>query len=201
MSKKHLYVTLLLGLLTACGNDTTEKNTVEHTPAASTSDEGPDQDQILLQLSPYIIAEPADQAEREQNAIVDFAIRELLPLERTRTGLFYRVLNPGEGDLLQWGDYVNAHYKGYFLDGELFDDSRRRRDEPMQFYIGNMIPGWNQGLQLIAPGGRIELLVPSALAYGEKGLPDAKGGLLVPADTPLRFEVEVLERLKRANVK
>ena len=72
-------------------------------------------------------------------------------------------------------------------------DSSYRRDKPLRFYIGNMIPGWNEGLQLIAPGGRIQLFVPSALGYGEKGLPDGKDGFLVPPDTPLVFEVEVIE--------
>lgn len=185
-------------LLLACGNNTggEAEPQVEVHPADTLSDTLTE-DQILLQLSPYLIADPQTQSERDQNAIVDYAIREMLPLERTPAGVFYRVLAAGQDDLLAWGDYIKVHYKGYFLHGKVFDDTRLR-EKPLQFYIGNMIQGWNEGLQQVAPGGSILLLVPSTLAYGEEGLPNAKGGLLVPPHTPLVFEIEVLERIKRA---
>lgn len=184
-------------LSAACGGDTAEQT---NTPAEEVPPPAPaeaDEDQIVLQLSAYLIADPQTQAERDQNALVNYAIDQLIPLERTRSGLLYRILQPGAGDLLKWGDYISAHYKGYFLDGAEFG-STSKNDEPLQFYIGNMIPGWNEGLQLIAPGGRIQLLVPSNLGYVETGLPDGKGGYVVPPDTPILFEVEILERLKRA---
>lgn len=155
-------------------------------------------DETMLQLSAFLIADPQNQAEQEQNAIIDYAMNEMIPLERNDRGVFYRTLKEGDGELLQWGDYIKVHYKGYFLDGKVFDDTRVR-EQPMQFYIGNMIPGWNFGLQHIAPGGTIQLFVVSPLAYAEKGLPNAKGGMLVPPNTPLVFEVEVLERLKEAD--
>lgn len=198
MKNTFLLISVFSLLAMGCGNQheaTSEEATAEasvSTPANSLSE-----DQVLLQLSPYLIANPQDQGELDQNAIIDYAIDQLIPLEKTRAGVFYRVLKTGEGDQLAWGDYIKVHYKGYFLDGQLFDDTRVR-EKPLEFYIGNMIPGWNEGLQFIAPGGTIQLLVPSPLAYGAKGLPNAKGGFLVPVNTPLVFEVEVLERLKRA---
>ncbi|MCO6493962.1 MAG: FKBP-type peptidyl-prolyl cis-trans isomerase [Phaeodactylibacter sp.] len=177
----------------ACGGNSGEKTGHQNQAAQQEEPAGlVDEDQAILQLSAYLIAEPQSQAEKDQNAIVNYAIDELIPLERTRSGLFYRILEEGEGEKLQWGDYITAHYKGYFLDGRVFDSSYRR-DKPLRFYIGNMIPGWNEGLQVIAPGGRIQLFVPSPLGYGEKGLPDGKEGFLVPPDTPLVFEVEVIE--------
>jgi FKBP-type peptidyl-prolyl cis-trans isomerase len=148
-----------------------------------------------MQLSPYLIGDPSSLAEKEQNTIINYAIDRLIPIKKSDTGLFYQVLEPGEGDFLKWGDYVSAHYKGYFLDGQIFDSSYRR-DQPLEFYIGNMVPGWNEGLQLLKPGGKILLLLPSALAYGEKGFPDGKEGYLVPPNQILAFEVEVLEKLK-----
>lgn len=156
-------------------------------PAAPTFDE----DEAILQLSAYLIAEPASLAEQQQNAIVNHAIDEIIPLQRTNAGLFYRVLDQGSGQPLEWGDYVTAHYKGYLLNGKVFDSSYRK-ERPMKFYIGNMIKGWNEGLQLVNEGGRIQLFVPSRLGYGEKGVPDGKDGYLIPPDTPLVFEVEVL---------
>jgi|UPI000693F03F FKBP-type peptidyl-prolyl cis-trans isomerase len=149
------------------------------------------EDEAIMQLSAYLIGEPATLAEQQQNAIVNYAIDEIIPLQRTRSGLFYRILDPGNGQPLEWGDYVSAHYKGYLLDGKIFDSSYRK-GRPMKFYIGNMIDGWNEGLQLIKEGGRIQLFVPSQLGYKERGVPDGKDGYVIPPNTPLVFEVEVL---------
>ena len=63
----------------------------------------------------------------------------------------------------------------------------------MEFYIGNMIDGWNEGLQLLRPGGRVKFLVPSHLAYKEEGVKDSKGNVLVPPNAVLAFDLEVLE--------
>ena len=198
MKKTILLLSFFAALLAACGGhagekgsrrEATEKQAEEATPPV-------DEDQAVLQLSSYLIAEPQNQAETDQNAIVNYAIDELIPLERTRSGLLYRILEEGESDKLKWGDYISVHYKGYFLDGRVFDSSYRR-DKPLKFYIGNMIPGWNEGIQLIGPGGRVQLFLPSPLGYAEKGLSDGKEGFLVPPNTPLVFEVEVLERLEK----
>ncbi|MCB0631757.1 MAG: FKBP-type peptidyl-prolyl cis-trans isomerase [Saprospiraceae bacterium] len=183
-------------MLSSCGGNQAAQSDppLPNKPMASGS-ENRSEDEIILQLSAHLVANPENQNERDQNAIVDYAIEQLLPLERTPSGLFYYIQEPGEGELLKWADYIKVDYQGYFLDGKVFDDTRKR-GKPLQFYIGNMIKGWNEGLQLVAPGGRILLAVPSALAYGKDGLPDGKGGLLVPENTPLVFEVEVLEKLE-----
>ncbi|MCG8327318.1 MAG: FKBP-type peptidyl-prolyl cis-trans isomerase [Chitinophagales bacterium] len=154
------------------------------------------EDETILQLSYYLIGDAATLADQEQNTIVNYAIDNLIPLERTNSGLFYRILQEGEGEQLEWGDYVSAHYKGYYMDSKVFDSSYKR-DKPMNFYIGNMVPGWNEGLQLIKPGGKMQLFVPSALGYGEKGLGNEEDGYLVPPNSILVFDLEVLEILKK----
>ena len=150
------------------------------------------EDEAIFQLSAYLIAEPETQEEKDQNLIVNYALDEIIPLQRTNSGLFYRIQDTGEGPSLQWGDYLTAHYKGYLLDGNVFDSSYRK-NKPMKFYIGNMIDGWNEGLQLIKKGGRIQLFVPSKLGYKEQGVSDGKDGYIIPPNSPLVFEVEVLE--------
>lgn len=150
------------------------------------------EDEAIFQLSAYLIAEPETQEEKDQNLIVNYALDEIIPLQRTNSGLFYRILDTGEGPSLQWGDYLTAHYKGYLLDGNVFDSSYRK-NKPMKFYIGNMIDGWNEGLQLIKKGGRIQLFVPSKLGYKEQGVSDGKDSYIIPPNSPLVFEVEVLE--------
>ena len=197
MIKNRTFLFLSLLLFYACSNNSnnSSNSSREQAPEASPTIPAVEEDEVILQLSSYLIASPQNQAERDQNTITNYAIDKLIPLERTASGLFYHILDTGAGELLQWGDYISAHYKGYFLDGQVFDSSYRR-DKPLEFYIGNMVPGWNEGLQLIRPGGKILLLIPSALGYGEKGFPDGKGGFLVPPNTVLAFEVEVLEKLK-----
>lgn len=198
MRSPILPIFLFALLLSACGSQAGETdNTDDQAAAQPEATPALSDNEIIMQLSAYLIAEPQTQAEKEQNAIVNHAIDQLIPLERTQSGLFYRILAPGEGEILHWGDYIKTHYEGSFLDGQQFESSIKR-NKPLQFYIGNMIPGWNEGLQLVAPQGRIQLFVPSGLGYTDQGLQDGKGGFLVPPDTPTVFEVEVLERLKKA---
>lgn len=169
-----------------------EANEAVETP---TSEVSVTEDDLITRLSVDLIAEPKTQLEREKNIIINYAIDNLMDVQATNTGLYYEILEAGEGEHIEWGDYIRAHYKGYFMDGKVFD-STYKRERPMKFYVGNMIDGWNEGLEKIAPKGKIRLLVPSALAYAEKGLATAKGDTLVPAHSTLIFDIEVLEKVK-----
>ncbi len=191
----RLIVFLLAWVAIGCGGG----GSAATQQASEEMPQGPevDEDKAIMQLSAFLNADPATLAEKQENAIINYAIDEIIPLKRTASGLFYRILEEGEGAFLAWGDYVTAHYKGYLLDGKVFDSSYRK-GRPTQFYIGNMIDGWNEGLQLIKPGGSIQLFVPSALGYGEEGVPDGKEGYVIPPDTPLVFEVKVLEVERKA---
>ncbi|NRB51961.1 MAG: FKBP-type peptidyl-prolyl cis-trans isomerase [Saprospiraceae bacterium] len=135
---------------------------------------------------------------QERNEIVNHLIDQKKDMDFTNSGLFYRILEPGEGDLLKWADYIKVHYRGYFLNGKEFDSSYQRGD-PISFYIGNMIPGWNEGLQLLSPGAKASFIVPSHLAYGEKGFTLGGDQFLVPPNTIIAFDLEVLEKLPDPN--
>lgn len=183
----------LFFLPAACGGaagESSENSAAEEAPApASVVNE----DELILRLSLDLTANPQTQAEKEQNAIINYAIDELLEIQRTPSGLYYQILEAGQGDSLQWADRVRAHYRGYFLDGREFDSSYRR-DRPIEFYIGNVIPGWNEGLQLLREGDKARLLVPSRLGYGTDGMKDGET-YLVPPNSVLVFELEVLKKL------
>lgn len=107
-------------------------------------------------------------------------------VEQTESGLAYKILEPGEGESPSPQDEITIHYTGTFLDGTVFDSSRER-GQPATFQLGGLIPGWIEGLQLIEEGGRIELYIPSELAYG-----DQPGGRIPPGST-LIFDVELIE--------
>ena len=78
------------------------------------------------------------------------------------------------------------HYKGTLIDGTEFDSSYTR-GQPVTFPLGNVIPGWTEGLQLMKAGGKSKLYIPSALGYGERGA----GAKIGPNET-LVFEVELI---------
>lgn len=108
-------------------------------------------------------------------------------VETTASGLQYKVLEPGSGDAPTASSTVKVNYRGTLLDGTEFDSSYKR-GEPISFPLNRVIPGWTEGLQLIKPGGKIELTIPPNLAYGAAGA----GALIGPNET-LIFEVELLE--------
>lgn len=167
-------------------------------PTADTDTLGPDvpapsEDEILLHLSAEMTTDTS-LAGRERNAIVNYAMDNMLDVQPLPTGEFAQIIETGDGAPIAWGDQLRVHYRGYFLDGHEFDDSYARQ-RPIEFYVGNMIPAWNDGLQLVAPGGKLLLITPSARAYGEAGLITPQGDTLVPPNKILVFEVEVLERL------
>jgi FKBP-type peptidyl-prolyl cis-trans isomerase len=109
-------------------------------------------------------------------------------VETTASGLQYKVLKEGTGKSPKATDTVKVHYRGTLLDGKEFDSSYKR-GEPIEFPLNRVIPGWTEGVQLAKEGGKIELYIPSKLAYGESGTP---GGPIGPNET-LIFEIELIQ--------
>ncbi|KFN51203.1 MAG: FKBP-type peptidyl-prolyl cis-trans isomerase [Arenimonas sp.] len=107
----------------------------------------------------------------------------------TESGLQYRVERAGNGATPTASDVVRVHYKGTLLNGETFDSSYDR-GEPAEFGLGQVIPGWSEGVQLMKVGSKYTFWIPAELAYGEAG------GGPIPANAMLTFEVELMEIVK-----
>ena len=111
----------------------------------------------------------------------------------TASGLQYEVITEGKGAKPKATDTVRVHYKGTLLNGETFDSSYER-SEPVQFALQQVVPGWQEGLQLMPVGSKYKLWIPGKLGYGEQGTP---GGPIGPNAT-LVFEVELLDIVNTA---
>jgi FKBP-type peptidyl-prolyl cis-trans isomerase FklB len=102
------------------------------------------------------------------------------------SGLMYKVIAEGSGDSPKASDTVTVNYKGTLIDGTEFDSSART-GKPATFRVNGVITGWKEALQLMKPGAKWQLFVPSELAYGDHEKPPKIG-----PGSVLIFEVELL---------
>lgn len=105
----------------------------------------------------------------------------------TASGLQYKILTEGNGPKPMAEDTVEIHYKGTFLDGEVFDSSYDR-GEPAKFVLSQVIPGWTEGVQQMKEGSKFILWIPENLAYGARPMDPKRGGYQM-----LTFECELLK--------
>lgn len=104
------------------------------------------------------------------------------------SGLYYIQKVAGKGAQAESGKKVSVHYTGMLLDGTVFDSSIER-GEPIEFVLGQgqVIPGWDEGIAMMKEGGKATLIIPSSLAYGERG------NQVIPPCSPLVFAVELVK--------
>lgn len=110
--------------------------------------------------------------------------------EKTASGIGITTLKEGAGANPKSSDTVKVHYRGTLTSGKEFDSSYGR-GQPASFPLNRVIPCWTEGVQTIKVGGKAKLLCPANLAYGSRGVPGT-----IPPDSPLIFEVELLEIVK-----
>lgn len=132
----------------------------------------------LIQVLPPIIIEKFDIKGKKEYT--------------TPSGLKYYIVQEGSGDLVKSGDKVKVHYTGYFLDGKVFDSSvKRGQPIDLSVGVGQVIKGWDEGLQLMKKGDKVRFFIPYKLAYGEQGYPGA-----IPPKSDLIFDVELVNIIK-----
>lgn len=109
--------------------------------------------------------------------------------DKTDSGLRYKIIQKGGGTKAEKGKTVSVHYKGQLTDGSVFDSSYKR-NQPIDFPlgVGQVIPGWDEGIQLLDVGDKARLVIPSHLGYGSRG-----AGGVIPPDATLIFDVELVD--------
>ena len=120
----------------------------------------------------------------EENFLAANAKKE--GFKSTASGLQYKVITEGKGARPKATDAVKVHYRGTLMDGREFDSSYKRGEAAI-FPLNRVIPGWSEGVQLMTVGSKYILVMPSKIAYGERG-----AGEVIPPNSPLVFEVELL---------
>jgi peptidyl-prolyl cis-trans isomerase A (cyclophilin A) len=128
------------------------------------------------------LAEAKAKAETEMEKIAT-------GFNKTNSGLRYQILQEGNGLKAEKGKTVSVHYKGELADGTVFDSSYKR-NQPIDFPlgVGQVISGWDEGIQLLKVGDKARFVIPSDLAYGSAG-----AGGVIPPDATLVFDVELIE--------
>ncbi|MEQ3663958.1 MULTISPECIES: peptidylprolyl isomerase [unclassified Olleya] len=109
--------------------------------------------------------------------------------EETKSGLRYQIIQKGNGKKAEKGNQVSVHYKGQLADGTVFDSSYKR-NQPLDFQVGvgQVISGWDEGIQLLQVGDKARFVIPSDLGYGSRG-----AGGAIPPDAVLVFDVELVD--------
>lgn len=146
----------------------------------------------ILPLFAFILILAACEKETDYAAVDDAAIIKYLAdsnltdeATKTASGLYYIIENPGTGDHPVTTSMVHVYYKGYLLDGTVFDQTKN--NIYARFYLNQVIKGWEEGLMLFGKGGKGKLLIPSDLAYG------ATAKTSIPAHSVLIFDIELLD--------
>jgi FKBP-type peptidyl-prolyl cis-trans isomerase FkpA len=126
--------------------------------------------------------DPLKQAAKDDSIIQAYVKQHHITATKDPSGLYYQVLKQGTGTNATESSTVKVTYEGKLADGSEFDKS----EKPIEFPLTNVIPGWTKGIPLVKQGGKILLLIPSKLGYG-----DQEAGA-IPANSVLVFTVDVL---------
>jgi FKBP-type peptidyl-prolyl cis-trans isomerase len=129
--------------------------------------------------------------QKEESSLIQKYLKDnkITPTTTLPSGLIYVETQPGKGPKPVAGQKVKVNYTGKLLDGKVFDSSVER-GQPYEFALGQkaVIDGWDQGIPLMNEGGKGILIIPSKLAYKDKG-----AGNVIPPFSPLVFDVELVE--------
>jgi len=111
-------------------------------------------------------------------------------MQKLENGLLIEDIVVGDGNEAKDHNKVVVNYTGTFENGSVFDSSLKPGRDPFTFTlgVGSVIKGWDQGVKGMKVGGKRKLVIPSELGYGDKG-----AGNVIPPNTTLYFEVELLE--------
>lgn len=157
--------------------------------AAGWEKKGMTQQEAAAFLQEYFAVRRPAKAKEEGAKFLEATEKENANVKKTESGMLYEILEEGSDvHATADGDVVRVVYEGRMKDGKVFDSSLERGDTAT-FALNQVIKGWSEGMKLVGKGGKIKLWIPSELAYGEYGIPQAGIG----PNEPLVFEVSLVD--------
>ncbi|CAN5560638.1 hypothetical protein BH10BAC3_BH10BAC3_06270 [soil metagenome] len=132
----------------------------------------------------YKNADSSSQAAKELTSIRQYINASGDSTWKENEGVHYKILKKGSGNFVKLTDTIIVHYKGYLLNGAVFDETK---NEPATFPLNRLIKGYQRALPFCRVGGKIRLIIPSALAYSIRNIS------VIPPNNILVFDVEVLD--------
>ncbi|HQW96761.1 MAG TPA: FKBP-type peptidyl-prolyl cis-trans isomerase [Saprospiraceae bacterium] len=144
---------------------------------------------VLTDKDKQVVKDLEPSVEKEMvKYIADYKANTIKDLKSTATGLKYVIISDGSGPMVQKGESVPVHYYGAtVVDGKKFDSSFGRGTTfKVPVGAGQVIPGWEEALLLFKKGTKAIVFIPSALAYGEQGIP----GMIAP-NSELAFYIDI----------
>jgi FKBP-type peptidyl-prolyl cis-trans isomerase FkpA len=128
---------------------------------------------------------PEKQAEKDESIIVDFIAKNNIIAKRDASGIYFSEIAAGTGAKPTIASTVVVKYEGRLLNGNVFDNGR---GEQQSFQLYGLIRGWQIGIPLIKKGGKMRMIIPSGLAYGNQS-PSAA----IPKNAVLDFTIELID--------
>jgi FKBP-type peptidyl-prolyl cis-trans isomerase len=125
----------------------------------------------------------------DKQIIEEYITVKKLTAQSTSSGLYYVITTPGGATHPTINSTVTVNYNGYLANGTVFDHSTSGK--PLTIALNNVIQGWQEGLLLIGTGGRIKLLIPSAMGYGSVNKYNSAGQIVIPMNSVIIFDVEL----------
>lgn len=138
---------------------------------------------LLLLVGCANDATEADFTASNEQEILDYITAQGLTAQKSSSGLYYVINDPGSANKPNGTSNVTVAYKGYFTDGVVFDESP---SEGISFNLNQVIPGWTEGITYFGEAGSGILLIPSRLGYGNQGTRGIPGRSVLIFDITLR---------------
>jgi len=169
MLMRKIIVALLFGsvLIVSCYKKDVNTSTCDYDACAF---KAPDTE--IAQLETYL-----------SNAHITTAVKHC-------SGMYYEIISAGAGTTPTICSYVSVNYKGSLTNGNIFDQTT---GTPRAFGLVSLIESWKKGIPLIKKSGKIRLYVPPSLGYGNTDQKDQNGNIVIPANSILIFDIELLD--------
>ena len=142
---------------------------------------------IIFQISVWLLVLSACSTYSDQDKqqfdtkIKDYLTKKKIKCLRSDSGLYYTIIEPGEGKIIQYLDSVSFTYSGTFLNDKKFDEQKK----PVQFAVKDLIGAWKEIMLELKPGATAFIVAPPHLGYGQHQLDD------IPANSILAYTLTI----------